>query len=261
MKILYYVKDVYFFTEEEGLVPAKNAIIAEDANRPGDFVVFDTEEECTKFCENMNSEEGTAFFKLRFDAELWNTCMEQEFPKRLKKIGRYFLHDGMRLEDGTFCDLDTIIYDDNGKPVWFNNKQKCEVVELKYAGGCEIEYFDTWACDDANHWGVVFESRDKEKLQKFSEFLEWNGAAMSDISPAKQTDRVICDIDKEWNGSNEANPFYFWYYGARDTDGDTDGDEPFEEVDNGEEEETFYWKEEQNEFTDAVEALYDKFAR
>ena len=69
---------------------------------------------------------------------------------------------------------------------------------------------------DANHWGIYFFSNNKERLQKFSNLLAEEGAAMRNITPAFSTDQTICDIDKEWDGEDNINPFYFWYYGAED---------------------------------------------
>ena len=76
MKILNYVEGIWFDIEEEGIIAGPTAIIAEDANHPGYFEVFDTEEACAKFCEETNAEEGTAYFRLIYNEWLWNKANE-----------------------------------------------------------------------------------------------------------------------------------------------------------------------------------------
>ena len=82
-----------------------------------------------------------------------------------------------------------------------------------YQGVVEVKEDAGYMTSDANHWGVMYYSKDKERLQKFSRLLEEEGAAMCSIVPAFDCKKlVVCDIDKEWDGSNDINPFYFWYY-------------------------------------------------
>lgn len=76
---------------------------------------------------------------------------------------------------------------------------------------------------DNNHPGVIFVSKCKETLVKFSKLLREEGAFMSPLySGAKNSIPEYsdvaawpqCNIDVEWNGCADINPFYFWYYGT-----------------------------------------------
>ena len=71
MKILSYVDGMWFDVEGYGIIAGPDVIIAEDANHPGYFEVFDDEESCQKYCEETNAEEGTAYFRVLYNEWLW----------------------------------------------------------------------------------------------------------------------------------------------------------------------------------------------
>ena len=78
------------------------------------------------------------------------------------------------------------------------------------------KYF--WVVDD-NHPGVVFISKCRERLVKFRLLLQNEGACMGRVisgancaHPGDIITWTRCNIDKEWDGSKDINPFHFWYY-------------------------------------------------
>jgi len=65
---------------------------------------------------------------------------------------------------------------------------------------------------DCNHPGVVFCSKDKTRLQRFSQLLSEEGSCMTKIVNAYCTAETVCDIDTYWSGRTDINPFYYWYF-------------------------------------------------
>ena len=89
MKVFEYEAEAWAETDRYGLVigPKFDGFICEDANRPGWTQTFPSEEECTKFCDNMNAD-GCAFFRLKYRPDIWDEVSPQieamEADKRLK---------------------------------------------------------------------------------------------------------------------------------------------------------------------------------
>ena len=61
----------YIETLEYGILAGPSAIIAENANHPGWFQVFESIEECINFCEEANIE-GDAWIQINHHPELWD---------------------------------------------------------------------------------------------------------------------------------------------------------------------------------------------
>lgn len=89
--------NIYIDTLEQGTIVGPSAIVAENANHPGEFFVFDTEEECADFIEAANTE-GDAFFRMQHHPEVWDAIWfdinqqkkveaEEEFLREELKAG------------------------------------------------------------------------------------------------------------------------------------------------------------------------------
>lgn len=87
--------NIYIDTLEQGTIVGPSAIVAENANHPGEFFVFDTGEECADFIKAANAE-GDAFFRIQHHPEEWDAIWYDINQQKKVEAEEEFLHEELK---------------------------------------------------------------------------------------------------------------------------------------------------------------------